>query len=184
MRQDRASDEREADVTNLVESAHKVRRIARTGEALGLVAMLPASTGLFRLRVQHEVLPPGRRVSPPHAHTTREEVFFVLAGTPHLWLGGRIVELRPGDCVAVPAGTGQAHTLINDGRQDVELLAIASQGDGDRCYYPLNPTPGDVPPDVLQAWRARPLGPHGERPTGARAEADRAEEARTRRSKA
>jgi uncharacterized cupin superfamily protein len=154
----------EANVTNLPEAPHEPCRIRRTGEELGLVAMLGAGAGLHRLRVQHEILVKGRRSSSPHAHTTREEVFYVLSGTPRLWLDGRIVELRPGDCVVVPAGTGQAHTLINDSGRDAELLTIATQEDGDRCFYPLNPTPGDVPPEVVQLWRTRSLGPHDGRP--------------------
>jgi hypothetical protein len=39
-------------------------------------------------------------------------------------------------------------------------LTIATQVDDDRCYYPLNPTRGDVDAATLEAWAARPLGPH------------------------
>lgn len=38
--------------------------------------------GLMRLGVHHERLPPGRRLSWPHAEADEEEFIFVLEGTP------------------------------------------------------------------------------------------------------
>jgi uncharacterized cupin superfamily protein len=147
-------------VTNAADASQEQCRILRTGEPLGIVSQLAGVEGLRRLRVQHERLPPGRRSSSPHAHTTREEVIYVLSGTPDLWLDGRLRPLRPGDCVVFPSGTGLSHTVINNAAGEAELLTIATQVDDDRCYYPLNPTRGDVDAATLEAWAARPLGPH------------------------
>ena len=86
----------------------KPSRIARTGEALTFVAALGECAGLRHLRVEYAVLPPGHRSSSPHAHTTREEL--VYEGTPDIWLDGHLHPLRPGDTIALAAGTGIAHT--------------------------------------------------------------------------
>lgn len=69
-------------------------------ERFSLGAPLGSSLGLKRLGVHHELLPPGRRTSPPHAHSHDEEFVFVLAGHPDVWIDGHLHRLTPGDAVA------------------------------------------------------------------------------------
>jgi len=147
-------------VINSADAVREPCRILRTGEPLADVAQLVGPETLRRVRVQHERLLPGRRASSPHAHTTREEVIYVLSGTPELWIDGQLRPLRPGDCIAFPAGSGLSHTVINNADSEAELLTIATQLDDDRCYYPFHPTHGDVDDATASAWSARPLGPH------------------------
>ena len=113
-----------------------VRRTSRTGEPLGVVAHLSASSGLKRLRIEHEVLAPGRRSSSPHTHTTREEMVYVLRGTPDLWLDGVLHRMTQGDYAAFVPGGSVAHAIVNNSDSRVELLVIATASDDDTCIYP------------------------------------------------
>jgi uncharacterized cupin superfamily protein len=151
-------------ITNMAEAPHEPSRIRRTGEPLGLMAMLAESAGLRHLRIHHEVLPPGRRSSSPHAHTTREEFVYVVDGTPDAWIDGHLHPLCAGDAVALAAGTGIAHTLINNSERDAILLIVATMPDDDACFYPGDPTAGGVPEPILRAWSARRRGPHDGNP--------------------
>src|SRR3712207_5607140 len=80
--------------------------------------------GLMRLGIHHERLPPGRRTSWPHAEADEEEFVYVIEGTPDVWINGKIVRLKPGDGAGFPAGTGLAHTFINNTESDVRLLIV------------------------------------------------------------
>ena len=96
--------------------------------------------GLQRLGLWFEQLPPGKRTSWPHAHLKEEEFVFVLSGQPQVWLNGITVDLKPGDGVAFPAGTGLAHTILNPGSEPSELIVCGeSTIENDRIFYPLHP---------------------------------------------
>src|SRR5262245_55173975 len=64
--------------------------------------------GLMRLGAHHQRLPPGRRLSWPHAEGDEEEFVFVLEGEPDLWADGYLKRLVPGEGASFPAGTGLA----------------------------------------------------------------------------
>jgi uncharacterized cupin superfamily protein len=125
---------------------------------LGLVALLACN--LRHLRVQHEVLPPGRRSASPHAHTAREELVLVLDGTPDLWIDGHLHPLRPGDVVSFAAATGIAHTVINNSDREAVLFVVATMPDEDACFYPFRLDTDDVSEPLARAWRERPRGSH------------------------
>lgn len=96
--------------------------------------------GLTRLGIHHELLPPGRRTSWPHAEKTEEEFVYVIEGTPDAWLDGELHRLAPGDAVGFPAGTGIAHTFINNTDADVRLLVVGERNRPDnQVHYPLHP---------------------------------------------
>lgn len=120
--------------------------------------------GLTRLGVHHMRVPPGRRISYPHAESAQEELVFVIDGTPDAWIDGHLHRLSPGDSVAFPAGTGIAHTFINNTSEEVRLLVVGeTNSDNNDRYYPLNP-------GVRGGWNdapERPLGPHNGLPDGA-----------------
>lgn len=114
--------------------------------------------GLERFGVNHETIEPGGRSSTPHAHSHEEEFVYVVDGHPTLWLDGHTKPLAPGDCAAFPAGTGIAHSFLNDSDAPIRLLIIGLPHPDDRVFYPLDPDrphprPWTDPP-------ARPLGPH------------------------
>ena len=117
---------------------------------------------LMRLGIHHERLPPGRRVSWPHAEADEEEFVYVIEGTPDLWLDGHLRHLKPGDGVGFPAGTGIAHTFLNNSDSDVRLLVVGEASrERSRIDYPLHPRRNAEIGE--RHWRDKPerkLGPH------------------------
>jgi len=125
-----------------------------------------------RLSPHHIVLPPQCRTSSPHAESLEEEFVFVVRGNPHLWQNGYLYDLKEGHAVGFPAGTGMAHTLINNSKEDVHLLVAGERTKPDNlCSFPINPELKDG----CKIWWEDPpqqaLGPHSGRP-GKVAESD------------
>ena len=120
--------------------------------------------GLNRIGINIEVLPPGNRSSHPHAEKTEEEFVYVLQGTPDVWIDGVLYPLVPGDGVGFPAGTGIAHSFLNNSDADVHLLIVGEhQRDDNQLYYPLNPDRMTLFRRRGRAWDDAPrheLGPH------------------------
>lgn len=118
-----------------------------------------------RIAVHHIVLPPGCRTSSPHAESHEEEFVFVLKGKPNLWLNGFIHDLDEGFAVGFPAGTGIAHTVINNTDSDVHLLVAGDKTKKENfCSFPINP---ELKKDCLIWWDDPPtheLGPHNGMP--------------------
>ncbi len=135
-------------------------------ESLSRGAPLGRALGLKRIGIHHETLPPGRRTSWPHAESAEEEFVYVLEGNPHAWIDGHLYELRPGDAVGFPAGTGVCHTFLNNSAVEVRLLVVGEANRADnKIFYPLHPE--------RRSWREeswwddvpkRPMGPHDGKP--------------------
>ncbi len=131
-------------------------------ELLSISASFSEHFGLMRLGIHHERLLPGRRVSWPHAEADEEEFVYVLEGTPDLWLDGHLRRLSPGEGAGFPAGTGLAHTFINNTDRDVRLLVVGEASRyRSRIDYPLHPKRNA---EIAERhWRNAPvreLGPH------------------------
>ncbi len=135
-------------------------------ELLCLTSDFGRKLGLKRMGVGLDVLPPGRRSSWPHTHSHEEEFVYVVSGQPQVWLDGNVYALQPGDGVAFPAGTGIAHTFINDTKEDVHLLVVGEQKNReDKCFYPLHPKRNE---EISYLWKevpTHPLGPHDGKPS-------------------
>ena len=117
--------------------------------------------GLKRLGIHHERLLPGRRTSLPHAESAEEEFVYVIAGSPDVWLDRHLYPLVPGDGVGFPAGTGLAHTFINNTGAEVELLVVGEVSKPEnRIIYPLNPERKPLLDDWWEDVPLRGLGPH------------------------
>lgn len=134
------------------------------GEAFGHLADLAAPTGLSRLRVGHLRLPPGRRSNPPIAARDEEEFFFVLEGTPDLWIDGNLHRLQEGDGVAFNDRTGIAHAFLNNTHDDVRLFVTGEATRyGSRFFHPCEPRANAELERMGKLWRdppARRLGRH------------------------
>ena len=110
-------------------------------EKLSIYKDLGRAAGSKTIGFSHERLLPGKRTGFTHAHSDEEEAVYVLSGSCHL----RIVEpgaepreilLRAGHAVSFPAGTGIAHTFVNQGTGECTLLVIGERKPGvDRCRY-------------------------------------------------
>lgn len=140
-------------------------RYPGSDELHSIGAALGKATGLTRVGVHLEILPPGRRTSFPHAERDEEELVFVLEGRPDVWIDGETFRLTEGDAVGFPAGTGITHTFINDTEIDVRLVVVGERKEHGAVFYPLHPEQNDRLgerhwPDVPK----RPLGPHDGRP--------------------
>ncbi|MCW7540060.1 cupin domain-containing protein [Aquabacterium sp. A7-Y] len=81
-------------------------------------------------------VPPGRSACPFHAHAREDEMFFVLSGRGVFRHGDQLQEIRPGDCISCPAGTGVAHQLANPFDEDLVYLAIGLNDPHEVCVYP------------------------------------------------
>lgn len=138
-------------------------------ERMGFGAALARNFGLTRLGIHHHRLPPGRRSSFPHAEELEEEFVHVLEGTPDVWLDGELHRLKPGDSVGFPAGTGIAHSFINNTETEVRLLVIGEANkDENRLFYPKNLDMKSFRPDWWDDAPQRPLGPHDGMPDAVR----------------
>ena len=104
------------------------------GRALGKAA------GLQAIGIHLERVPPGCRTSYPHAEEREEEFVFVLEGEIDAWIDGVRYPVKKGDFVGFPAGTGIAHTFVNESETDVTLLVGGEKSKKEnRLLYPLNP---------------------------------------------
>ena len=79
---------------------------------------------------------PGKTACPFHTHQLEHEAFFVVSGRGVLRYGDTLRELRAGDCVYCPAGTGQAHQLANPFAEDFVYLGIGTHEPNEVCTYP------------------------------------------------
>lgn len=131
-------------------------------ELLSIGSPFGKTFGLTRLGINHEVLPPGRRTSWPHAESTEQEFVYVIEGDPQVWIDGDLFDLSPGDGVGFPSGTGVSHTFINNTSTPVRLLVVGDANRTDnKVFYPLNPERKERIPDSW--WEEAPrkaMGPH------------------------
>jgi uncharacterized cupin superfamily protein len=99
------------------------------------VRALGRAGGAVRAGLNWVHLPAGTGGAPLHCHALEEELFFVLDGSGTLRLGDDEHELRAGDVVARPPGTGVAHSL-SGGADGLTYLGYGTREPGDSVYYP------------------------------------------------
>ncbi len=130
-------------------------------ELMSIGAAFGKHFGLTQLGIHHERLLPGRRTSYPHAESAEQEFVYVVEGTPDVWIDGVLHRLKPGDGVGFPAGTGQAHSFLNNTNAEVLLLVVGeSNKPGAKVVYPCNPEQKAIRSDWWHDAPVRPLGPH------------------------
>jgi uncharacterized cupin superfamily protein len=92
--------------------------------------------GLAQFGVNRTRLGPGAHSALRHAHALEDEFVYILEGTPVLVTNAGETLLRPGMCAGFPAGTGDAHALVNRSEVPVVYLEIGSRKDGEAVDYP------------------------------------------------
>lgn len=137
-------------------------------ERFGLSRPIGRAAGLERIGLHLERVPPGERISLPHAEESEEEFVYVLSGTVEAWIDGHVFPMVPGDLAAFPAGTGIAHTFLNESAAEAFLLVGGEVSrDEHRIVYPVDPERNaQLSPERL--WSdapQRPLGIHPGKPT-------------------
>ncbi len=136
-------------------------------EAMGRDADYGHHFGFAALGLHHVRLAPGRRSSLPHAESAEDEFVLVLQGTPDVWLDGVLHRLAPGDAVGFKAGTGLAHTFLNNTDADVRLFVAGDRPRAEnRILYPVDPDRKPLRTDWWDDAPSRPLGAHDGRPRG------------------
>ena len=101
-----------------------------TGEKLSVVASVTDAFSLSSLLVHRELVPPGRKTAPAHAHSLKEEVFFVESGHPSILLNGIVQELEPGDIIGLKPEDG-IRCLFNDTSEDAIVWTIGTNDEAD-----------------------------------------------------
>ena len=92
--------------------------------------------GLRSFGVNLTRLPPGTASALRHAHRLQDEFVYVLEGTPTLVTDAGETALHPGMCAGFPAGSGDAHHLVNRNASEVVYLEIGDRTPGDAVDYP------------------------------------------------
>jgi uncharacterized cupin superfamily protein len=92
--------------------------------------------GLANFGVNLTRLAPGGASSLRHAHTRQDEFVYVLQGHPTLHTDEGRSRLAPGMCAGFKAGTGNAHRLVNETREEVVFLEVGDRTPGDEGSYP------------------------------------------------
>jgi uncharacterized cupin superfamily protein len=92
--------------------------------------------GLSHFGVNLTTLQPGASSALRHAHSRQDEFVYILRGHPTLETDRGATALSPGMCAGFPAGTGDAHRLVNQTEADVVYLEIGDRTPGDTAQYP------------------------------------------------
>jgi uncharacterized cupin superfamily protein len=92
--------------------------------------------GLRNFGINLTTLAPGAISALRHAHTLQDEFIYVLSGRVRLECDSGVWELDTGMCAGFPAGTGNAHRLVNPGSQEATYLEVGDRTPGDAAIYP------------------------------------------------
>lgn len=84
--------------------------------------------------VELNQLPPGKAACPFHSHTTQWELFMIVSGRGTVRAGNRKHAVEAGDAFMHPPG--EAHQIINTGRQDLIFYIVADNPPVDIFHYP------------------------------------------------
>lgn len=144
-------------------------RYPNSDELLAISSPVGKKLGLHKIGIHIETLPPGRRTSWPHAESEEEEFAYVIKGHPQIWLNGFMCDLTEGDFVALPSGTGIAHTFINNSK-DTVILMVGGQSKlaNNKILYPMHPKRNVDMKNLGRLWEnltQAELGPHDATPS-------------------
>lgn len=71
-------------------------------------------------------LPPGKQSCPFHYHMKEEEHYYILEGRCLLRSGDERHEMKAGDYVCFPAGTGVAHATLNPFSEPCRMIVVGT----------------------------------------------------------
>jgi uncharacterized cupin superfamily protein len=101
-------------------------RLGAVGRALGTTQV-----GMTLTEV-----PPGKAAWPRHFHHVNEELFWILAGEAKLRYGDAEHDLKSGQIVCIPPGTGIPFQLANKGTEPLRYMALSGLNHTDIFEYP------------------------------------------------
>jgi len=100
-------------------------------------ARLAKSVGVTQFGVNHVTLEPGAISALRHWHEAEDEFVYVLAGAVTLIDDNGEQQLTPGSFAGFPAGTPNAHHLVNKSAAPATFIVIGSRRPGEETiHYP------------------------------------------------
>lgn len=104
-------------------------KAVRHGRSLG------DATGLSRLGAHIVRVEPGVETTVFHYHDSEDELVYILSGRATLEIGDESVVVEAGSFAGFPVG-GPAHSMRNDGDEDLVYLMIGERRRHDVTTYP------------------------------------------------
>ena len=104
------------------------------GDYKPLTPLLAKKRGALGMNVSR--IRKGHTICPFHFHMREDEIFDVLSGRGVLRYGDELYDLRPGDCISLPAGTKVAHQIANPYDEDFVYLGTGRNDPDEVCVYP------------------------------------------------
>jgi uncharacterized cupin superfamily protein len=102
--------------------------------ALGLDEQSPEARNRHPFDVELCRIPAGKAGCPFHSHTRQWEYYQVVSGTGRVRDTEGWTDVGPGD--AFIFGPGEAHQVSCGGPEDLVLLIVADNPQGEACHYP------------------------------------------------
>lgn len=122
-------------IRNIKELERRELSSKSTGEKFSLSAILNSIYGFKNIFISSEIIPPGRKSSAPHFHSTKEELAFVIEGNPTVYVGENSYQLKPGEFVGFPVDLHEKHYFANLTDQECHILLISSKPVIDEINY-------------------------------------------------
>ena len=97
---------------------------------------LGEACGLTRFGVNLVTLGAGGQSALRHWHTLEDEFVYILSGELTLVTDAGQQTLSAGMCVGYPAGSGDAHHLVNRSRGPATYLEVGNREEADEVFYP------------------------------------------------
>lgn len=92
--------------------------------------------GLTQFGSSVQTLAPGAKSSERHWHEQEDEFLYMLAGEATVVEDDGAHVLHPGDAACWPAGTANAHQVINRSDRPCTFLVVGTRRAHDVCHYP------------------------------------------------
>jgi uncharacterized cupin superfamily protein len=92
--------------------------------------------GLTQFGAYVETLQPGSRSSERHWHEKEDEFLYVIEGEVTVLEEDGAHVLHAGDAACWPAGTANAHTVMNRSATTCTYLIVGTRPSHDVCHYP------------------------------------------------
>ncbi len=92
--------------------------------------------GLTQFGANIVILEPGARSSMRHWHENEDEFVMAIEGDLVLIEDEGETPLAPGDCAAFPAGSGNAHCIVNRGTTPARFLVVGTRAAREVAHYP------------------------------------------------
>ena len=99
-------------------------------------ARLALGTAAMKLSASVDILAPGMRGCPYHAHHAQEEMFIILEGSGTLRVAGEMLPVSAGDVLFIPPGPDYPHQLINTTSAPLKFLSIGTREQPEVVEYP------------------------------------------------